>query len=317
MADVMNGQELPVNVPRNRTGEQPGPGTGGSAWLFADRRPVLVVLLLWAVQFAAFSIDRLVRYPGLEGGDTLAARLIVTAAGAILSLIILKALQQSARRSFLARSVFAFLLALAAACAHALVNIVAFRLVLGPASPEPLVQEMALTLPPLIFFFSWVHLAIAVVLLSLTYGHEVVEKERKFAEVSGQLATLRMVRPDVDDQPHIWVRANGRKVRVDVAAIDWIAAEGEYVRLHIGERSLLERRSMGELETQLEPLGLVRVHRSTIVNSKRIDSLGRTRSGALFVKLDTGLELRVGKSFQPKVRMLARPVIRPRGDTAS
>lgn len=302
MADVVNDQDLPVNVSQAGRGEEKAV-EGERPRLRLPDRPTLVVLLLWAVQFAAFSIDRMIRYPELEGFDTLSARLIVTAAGAFLSLAILSALRKSAGRSFLVRALIAFFLALVAAAIHSLVNVFAFLLILGPTGAEPLSQDLALSLPPLIFFFSWVHLAIAVVLLSLTYGQEVVQKERRLVEVSTQLESLKQIRPE-DDQPHLWVRDGPRKVRVNIADIEWIGAEGEYVRLHSGDRSWLERRSMAELERQLAPFGLVRVHRSAIVPSQRIESLGRTPSGSLYVDLDTGRRVRVGKAFQQSVRDL-------------
>lgn len=304
MAHVVNGPDLAVNVPQEDGNPEFGLRRPGSPRPGPDRRPELVVMLLWAIQFAAFSIDRLLRSPDLEGLDTLVARLLVTVTGAILSLTILAILQRSSRRSFLARSVIAFLLALVAATVHALINIAIFRLLVEPPGGLPLREELLLSLPPLIFFFSWVHLAVAVVLLSLTYSREVVQRDRRLAEVTGQLAMLKQLRPDDSDQPHLWVRNGAKRVRVDIADIDWIAAEGEYVRLHSGDRSWLERTSMADIGRQLEPLGFVRIHRSAIVNSKRVESLGRTSSGAPQVRLRTGRELRVGKAFRAQARAL-------------
>jgi len=277
------------------------------------RRAILVVLLLWVVQFLGFSIDRYARDPTLIGWGTFAARLIVTGFGLLLSLMILAALRRTVGRSFLVRSVLAFALALAAATLHALVNVTVFRLALGPLTTEPLGQELALTLPPLVFFFSWVHLAIAVVLLSLTYGQEFARKERRLAEVATQLGELKRLYSSDDDAPHLWVRSGGQRLRVDIAEIDWIGAEGEYVRLHLANRCLLERRSLGDLEQQLSPLGFLRIHRSAIVNRRRVQSLERTAAGALQVRLVSGEELRVGKSFRSGVRQLLADDL-PRAD---
>jgi two-component system LytT family response regulator len=48
--------------------------------------------------------------------------------------------------------------------------------------------------------------------------------------------------------------------------IDWLEAEGNYVRLHAGKESYLLRDTISALESQLDPKKFIRVHRSAIVN---------------------------------------------------
>ncbi len=71
-----------------------------------------------------------------------------------------------------------------------------------------------------------------------------------------------------------------------ISEIDWIEAADYYACLHVGARSHLLRRSLSDLEEDLDPNVFCRVHRSSIVNLERVQ----------------GLKLRPGR----RVRCLAR-----------
>lgn len=129
------------------------------------------------------------------------------------------------------------------------------------------------------------------------------EARRRLAQVAAQLGTLKRLHSEADE-PHLWVRKGPELVRLNISEIDWIGAEGECVRYHSGEHSYLERLSISAVAQQLEPLGFVRIHRSAIVNADRIESFSRTRWGSPQVRLRSGAELRVSKSFQSAVRKL-------------
>ena len=58
--------------------------------------------------------------------------------------------------------------------------------------------------------------------------------------------------------------------------IDWVEAADYYVCLHVGPKSHLLRRSMAELERDLDPHLFCRIHRSTIVNLRRVRALKST-----------------------------------------
>ncbi|MDQ3481791.1 MAG: LytTR family DNA-binding domain-containing protein [Pseudomonadota bacterium] len=142
---------------------------------------------------------------------------------------------------------------------------------------------------------------------ALERAREAVENRqarRRLSEVAEQLHALRRLRANVADEPHLWLRKGSELMRLDVSKIDWIAAEGECVRIHCGEESHLERLSISAVAQRLSELGFMRIHRSAVVNADRIESMTRTRWGALKVRLATGIELRVSKSFEPLVRGL-------------
>jgi len=63
----------------------------------------------------------------------------------------------------------------------------------------------------------------------------------------------------------IAVRTGSRIALVRASDIDWVEADGDYVRIHSRGKCLLHRSTMGELEDRLDANRFVRVHRSTIV----------------------------------------------------
>ncbi len=104
----------------------------------------------------------------------------------------------------------------------------------------------------------------------------------------------------------IWVPHRAEIIRLDVADIELIEAERDYMRLHAGGRSFLLHRTLAELERRLDPERFVRVHRSAIVRRDRIAGLRHDGGGSWEVALTDGRAMRVGRTFLPVVRALAR-----------
>lgn len=94
----------------------------------------------------------------------------------------------------------------------------------------------------------------------------------------------------------IGVRLGSRTILVDTADIDWIEADGDLVRLHVGDRVHLLAARMRDLEEMLDPAGFFRIHRSAIVRLDRVDVLHRDPDGGGSVALATGVQLRVARS---------------------
>jgi two-component system LytT family response regulator len=89
---------------------------------------------------------------------------------------------------------------------------------------------------------------------------------------------------------------NGSKITlVDVEAIDWVEASGDYARIHAGKHAYLVSQRMHALERLLEEREFVRVHRSLIVNVKRIRELHREPDGGGTLVLTDGVRLRVAR----------------------
>ena len=91
------------------------------------------------------------------------------------------------------------------------------------------------------------------------------------------------------------VAENGRIFLIDVDEIDWIAASGNYALLHTHRRTYEIRQTLTELEAKLNPREFLRIHRSTIVNIRRIKEIQPWFRGHHVVILKNGQELRMSR----------------------
>lgn len=103
---------------------------------------------------------------------------------------------------------------------------------------------------------------------------------------------------------HLIAKAAGAVSFIRIAEIDWIEAEDYYARLHLGTKSHLIRRSLVELEQELERESFCRIHRSVIVNTSRIRTLKLNSEGEYNVVLEDGTELRLSRRHRKQLQSM-------------
>ena len=101
--------------------------------------------------------------------------------------------------------------------------------------------------------------------------------------------------------PPVAVKERGRIVYVDQRDIEWIEAADYYVCVHAAEKSHLLRRTMAELERELDHGLFCRVHRSAIVNVLRVRSL-ELGDGDGSVVLKSGTRLPLSRRYRKQVQ---------------
>jgi two-component system LytT family response regulator len=89
---------------------------------------------------------------------------------------------------------------------------------------------------------------------------------------------------------------------VKISEIDWIEAADYYACLHVGAKTHLLRRSMAELEQELDPNVFSRIHRSTIVNLERVRGLRLGTDGEYEVLLEDGARLRLSQRYRKQLQ---------------
>ncbi len=94
------------------------------------------------------------------------------------------------------------------------------------------------------------------------------------------------------------VKTNGRVVIVNVAEIDWVEADGDYVSVHVGPKSWMLRETIAAAEARLALSGFVRIHRSTLVNIYRVRELLPLSKGEFTVVLLDGSELKLSRNYR-------------------
>jgi two-component system LytT family response regulator len=120
-------------------------------------------------------------------------------------------------------------------------------------------------------------------------------------QLQGLLADLR---GEETYPERLAVKKDGRILSLRVADLDWIEAEGNYVRLHAGKSAYLYREKIAALEARLDPRRFRRIHRSTIVNVDRIREFVPWFRKDYRVLLLDGTELTLSRSYKDRVQEL-------------
>lgn len=114
-------------------------------------------------------------------------------------------------------------------------------------------------------------------------------------EVRRILASLERIATAPRYVDRLAIPDRGRIWLVAVTEIDWIEAEGNYVRIHAAGRDHELRDTLGALEAKLDPAEFLRIHRSTIVNVRRIREIQPWFRGHHRVVLVDGTVLRMSR----------------------
>ena len=108
-------------------------------------------------------------------------------------------------------------------------------------------------------------------------------------------------------QDRFAIKSAGQVTFVKIADIDWIEAADYYASLHVGGKAYLLRRSIAQLAQTLDPHMFCRIHRSTIVNLKRVAGLIINDEGEYDVRLEDNTQLRVSRRYRPELQRRTRP----------
>ena len=104
---------------------------------------------------------------------------------------------------------------------------------------------------------------------------------------------------------YISVKDVGETTRIPVKDVIWVDAAGDYMCVHCddGQTHIL-RKTMKQLENELDPKQFVRVHRSVLVNNSAVKKVLTLSSGEYVIQLSNEHEIRVSRSYRDKVRAL-------------
>jgi two-component system LytT family response regulator len=98
------------------------------------------------------------------------------------------------------------------------------------------------------------------------------------------------------------ITTRGRLGHLDLATVEWIESQGNYLALHVGGRSHLIRDTMHAFSRRLDPARFIRVHRRTIVDIRRVREIQPLANGDSLLILQDGHEIRASRSYREAVR---------------
>ncbi len=143
--------------------------------------------------------------------------------------------------------------------------------------------------------------------------HQAIERARlelqqsKNREITHRILEL-LSRVKLDKQPvaeseeRLVIKTKGRIVFLNLDEIDWVEAAANYVRLNVGKESYLFRETISRTSERLHPSHFIRIHRSVIVNVRKIKELIPVNSGEYIVVLKGGKELSCSRGYRANVQ---------------
>ena len=101
------------------------------------------------------------------------------------------------------------------------------------------------------------------------------------------------------------IKDGGKTTWVQQEDIEWIDAAGDYMCVHAAGQTHIMRKTMKELERELDADLLQRVHRSAIVNIKQVTEMQSHINGEYFLKLKSGHTLKLSRTYKDKLKFFS------------
>ena len=132
---------------------------------------------------------------------------------------------------------------------------------------------------------------------ALARARKQLERDRQ-GELAERLTELLKAGRSDRGNERLLVKTGGRVSFVDIDSIDWVEAEGNYVRIHAGPQVHLLRETMNSLIARIGERQFFRIHRSRIVNVARVKELSIAGGGDYHVLLLDGTRLGLSRLYR-------------------
>jgi two-component system LytT family response regulator len=154
---------------------------------------------------------------------------------------------------------------------------------------------------------------------AIDYLLKPVTAERFAQSLARVKARLRTTEPQQESQIHslletlasppkylkrMAVQSAGKTSFIGVEDVDWIRAAENYVELHVAQATHLLHVAMNTLEKSLDPETFVRIHRSLIVNLRRVKEIQSAGHGEYVLLLSSGVRLQSGRTYHERIKAL-------------
>jgi two-component system LytT family response regulator len=122
----------------------------------------------------------------------------------------------------------------------------------------------------------------------------------RHSALSNMLAQIERTRRDV--HPRILAESGSRMHMLDVARIELLEADRNYVKLTIGREVFLARSTLQAAEKSFASQPMLRISRSCIVNTNHIREISRTPRGDFILVLAGGTTVTSSEGYREAVR---------------
>ena len=126
----------------------------------------------------------------------------------------------------------------------------------------------------------------------------------------GAIAHLRNIEPassgnapSAAEYDRLPIKDGGHTYLLPHADIEWIDAAGDYMCVHAQGKVHILRSTMKDLEAKLSA-EFVRIHRSTIVNVRKVRAVDTLPKGECLLHLDDDVTVRVSRNYRSAIQQL-------------
>ena len=125
----------------------------------------------------------------------------------------------------------------------------------------------------------------------------------RHAALSVALAQIeRTMRAPVENRPRILAESGSRMHMLDVAQIELVEADRNYVKLTVGREVFLARSTLQSAEKSLQSQPMLRISRSCVVNTNHVREISRTPRGDFILVLAGGTTVTSSEGYREAVR---------------
>lgn len=118
---------------------------------------------------------------------------------------------------------------------------------------------------------------------------------QRFLEALQKVQVKKEEEDSSSERDHIFIKSDGKLIRLKNDDILFIESMGDYVKFVTAEKKYITHNTIKNLETKVDPLRFMKVHRSYIVNLSRIDDI---QENSLYIK---GTMIPISKAHKAKV----------------
>ena|SRR5689334_7203457 len=118
---------------------------------------------------------------------------------------------------------------------------------------------------------------------------------QRFQEAISKLALQEDIRKKESTDDHIYIKTDGKLVRLNNDDILYIESMGDYVKFVLADKKYVSHNTIKNLEEKINPAVFLKIHRSYIVNMKKVQNI---RDNTVVIN---GLELPISKANRAEV----------------
>jgi len=112
----------------------------------------------------------------------------------------------------------------------------------------------------------------------------------------------RLAHPAADRRPRLLAESGGALHMLDVAHIELVESDRNYVRIRVGRETFHARSTLAQAEQALAGQPMLRISRSCLVNVEHVREISRTPRGDFILVLAGGATVTSSEGYRDRVR---------------